>query len=470
MVPQPSAAGVEVVFDMTSAALPALGAPLPASGASKKKKKNMFLDFLRQLRTAISHIVDPHHAPMTGPAPGSPEHEEEQYNQLRAVAQLRDGGPIVSFAEYKRGKAGHKSHEMRLEKVRLTDTNGLIGKTHRNPVTGQVYLKEVESFRNFSLLDTWKRDHIVAHPDDHCMDTHLFVGKSLNYRTWIYHSKFRIASETFQIGGNAEAHLWEALAERCVDVNIPMGLWSPAMVYIPLCPFSLLADDQDLMIFTAVVAVFSLLLSQWTNDHIYYWYARLMQLPARLAYLIFTLARIQGGSIQMVGYLGCVFACLYDIFRGDVVMLGAMGHQAHYEVVKSLPNQVFVCLRQGNTERLMSGCGRVTGLPENLTGLKDPGDGSLCLLANVQGLLIELTPLDPLDREIFKEEHYQRGMDASQGFVKYYGLNILHEHAKTVDDLEKQKHAADPMLMLKKPAPKRVGGTVSGDMKVEDMP
>lgn len=33
MVPQPSAAGAEVVFDMTSAALPALGAALPASGA-----------------------------------------------------------------------------------------------------------------------------------------------------------------------------------------------------------------------------------------------------------------------------------------------------------------------------------------------------------------------------------------------------------------------------------------------------
>merc|ERR1712224_1196876 len=49
------------------------------------------------------------------------------------------------------------SSQMVLEKLKLSDVNGLVGKCQRNPFTSACYLKEVESWRDFNLVDFGRR-------------------------------------------------------------------------------------------------------------------------------------------------------------------------------------------------------------------------------------------------------------------------------------------------------------------------
>lgn len=362
--------------------------------------------------------------------------------------------------------------EMKLERIKIFDINGLVGKSHRSPVTGEVYLKEIESWRDFTLLDLWKRDKIMGTPEDHCNDPHLYLVRTLNMRTWIYHSKFRSALAKYQIGTGGESFLWEAIAERCVDVNINTGLWSPTMVYAPLVPFTLLADDNTVFFFALFCLFQSMIISVFSNNHTFYFYSRPIMLPARFVFLVLTLTRITGGSIQLIGYLGTLGAILYDLIKGDLAQAGSMGYHCNYEVLRTLPNQVFVCQRIGNqTTKTNEGPAR-RPLPENLTGIKDNGGGSLCLIANVQGLLMELIPVDEQDAESFKEEHLRRGADRTIGPMRYLGLDILSKEVRSIADMDGMKDKNDPMKQLQGllKSSNRSGTPKPGDLKLEDMP
>merc|ERR1719352_2048423 len=99
-----------------------------------------------------------------------------------------------------------------------------------------------------------------------------------------------------------EAFLTEALNERCVDMPGNGGLWSPVMVYFPLIPLTLLANDFVVFTLAAFVNLFTLLVSIFANTHRFYFWGRIISLPVRLVFLFVALARIQGGALQSLGY------------------------------------------------------------------------------------------------------------------------------------------------------------------------
>jgi hypothetical protein len=348
------------------------------------------------------------------------------------------------------------SHSQIIERVKLYDVNGLVGRSHRSPITGQVYLKEVESWRDFHLVDLWTRKKLVALPNEHAADTSLYKPRPLQMRTWIYHCKFRKAFEQFQIGLNTEAFLFEALHMRCVDIPISAGLWSPAMVYAPLVPFTLLTDDSGVFIFAAIVFLIVLVVSVATNHNRFYFWTRPMTVLARLIFLVFVCTRIQGGALQLLGYLATVFAVLGDLIRGDFAVLSNMQCYCHYEIIRTLPNQIFVCWRVGD-HSVMQKEGERALIPEGVTGIQDPGDGTLCLIANIQGLLMELIPMDKdADATMFNEEHNIRTSEPSLGRLTYFGVDLFSPATKNVSELDLMRQ------MSRTPTPKKPGSSSLG--------
>lgn len=382
------------------------------------KKKHVVMDFLGQLEKALLQ--------MAGMGRSQPDDHDSDVG-----AGSDDCHPREFMSSNDPGKFGN---DQTIQRLKIPDVNGLLGRSYRNPITGQVCLKEVESWRDFSLVDAWTHQILIATPAEHAENPYLFRPRPLNMRTFLYHSKFRQAKAEFRIGGMEEAFVTEALNERCVDMPGTGGLWSPVMVYFPLIPLTLLADDFVVFALAAFVNLFTLLVSISTSTHRFYFWGRLISLPARLVFLFVALARIQGGGLQLLGYAITVIGALVDIGFGDLQLLLRMKHQCSYQITKTLPNQVFVCSRTGHADATLEDDRKP--LPEKLTGVKDSGDGMVRLIANVQGLLVELVPVQAkVDGEMFAVEHEQRAQFPHLGNLKFLGLDLLSPEFKTVQDM-----------------------------------
>jgi len=441
--------------------------------------RNPVTDFARRAKLAISAVIDRKHgngeegseAAEPPKAPGARRRGTEIQAELQKE-QMASSRMLESsnFAHNELGQMIDLNNTMVLERVKLLDVNGLQGRCYRSAMTGETYLKEVELWRDFHLVDLWSRQKIIEVPEEHTNDPHLFSPRPLNMRTWVYHCKFREAFEKFQIGLQTEAFLYEALNERCVDIPISSGLWCPAMVYAPLVPLTLLADDTTVTIVALFIFFLSLIVSVMTNNHHFFFYARPILLLPRFGFFVFTLIRINGGTFQIFGYVLTLFLVLFDLIRGDWNLFSSMRYHCSYEVVRTLPNQIFVCWRVGDHSLMASMSERrKKALPESLTGMKDAGDNTLCLIANIQGLLIELVPVCHEDAILFKGEHVDRSTEPWLGRVKFYGVDLFCKDTKNLAELLdplKNKHDKMMKAMRDKTPP---GGQKSADMVVEDI-
>lgn len=437
------------------------------------KHHHPLLDFLNQLKN-VGKVLgffggesDDAMEEKTGP--GSFEDKMDQH--------LEDHGRLLQIkdrvGDWNKKGMGRQAvgADMALERVRCFDVNGLVGRVTRSAVSGQTTIKDLESWRQFHLVDAWTRQKIVSFPDAHAGDPHLYLPRPLNMRTWLWHSKWRAAQESFQIGMGAEAFLWQALNERCVDTEAH-GMWSPAMMYAVLAPVTLLCSDSGIFMFAFFIFFESLLVSVALNTHKFYWWARPITFPSRLFFLIFILAKIGGTSTQLFGFAITLLAVLCDLLRGDLALVFNMRYNCSYDVVRQLPNQIFVCSRQGDI--YLSEERYKRPLSEKITGIKDPGNGSLCLIANVQGVLVELLPVHPDDdTDMFMEEHQQRSANIALGRIKFFGLDLLNRDCRSVQDMDKAEglNGMTPLQRLKAASSSRIGTAAStkGDMRVEDI-
>jgi hypothetical protein len=323
---------------------------------------------------------------------------------------------------------------MRLEKTKFNDVNGLLGRCHRNPISGKIYLKEVESSRDFHVVDLSQRPFIDGEPDMLAGDEHLYMPKPLNYRTWVYHNKFTCAWDGPGLGRSSEAFLFEALNERCIDFDISDGRWSSCMVLFPVVPITMISGDTLVLFVTTLLAFLCLAVAVITNRHNLYFWGRPLTIPVRLAYLVFVLVRLSNGSgLEILGYLAPLILMVIDFWLGDLSLLGSQRFTCRYDVIRTLPNQVFVCRRDGDNSRVRE---RKRTLSEAVTGGM-AGDSSLCIIANLQGLLMELSPVDrEQDGLTFSLEHSKRVADPAIGPVRYLGVDIFRHNLKTIADLD----------------------------------
>lgn len=338
--------------------------------------------------------------------------------------------------------------EMVLDKVEVSDIGGLLGHCQRSPVTGLIYLQEVEKCRDFTMVDLWTRDQIVGLPEELAKDRHLFWAVPLKRRTWIYHEIYRHSERRWSLGKKVDA-VKRALSEKCLDANMNNGDRSPVMWFAPTLPLMLLASDTLAFVLGFILLFLCHLISIVTNNHWTYWLTRTLSLPFRIGFVAVLFIRLNAAVsvdfLVICGFLAPILIFAGDIVMGDLQSLLCLKLTCSYKILRELPNQVFVCQRIGDNERAHGRVGDdvITrgnrhGLCEEITGVAYDTEGAskvkVTLIANVQGVLVELLPVDPaLDAQELRDE-LRRGVCQALGSTEMALLDALDDGEE--DDIE----------------------------------
>eukprot|EP00439_Symbiodinium_sp_Y106_P047800 s880_g6.t1 len=141
----------------------------------------------------------------------------------------------------------------------------------------------------------------------------------------------------------------------CIDAEISAGRWSPLVPLLPAAFCCALTCDE-LSVGTAVLLAW--LIQKVGNDlnkPERYKELRLWLLLPRLAWVGFLIFRAlswlpEAAILNIVGLAGTLLFCCIDFLYGDRESANKYRLNCSYEVVKVLPNRVFVCRRVGATD------------------------------------------------------------------------------------------------------------------------
>lgn len=343
-----------------------------------------------------------------------------------------------------------------IDRVPLEDLNGLIGKCYRSPITGSIYLKEADKWRDFTLVDLWTRDEIVGLADDIAKDIHILWPAPLKKRTWIYHAMVRHRQAQNSLS-TMDDTIQRALAAHINDDDhMSDGGWSPVVWFAPMLPVVLLASDRLTFLASAALLFICHAISIVTNTYKLWMWSRIFSLPFRLAYLGFVVWRLSKTNnlhvVRLIGFCVPIVGFVIDLVLADLCVLSTLRYRCTFKILRNLPNQVFVCQREGETERLLR------AYHERLTGHVQ--GGGICLIANVQGLLCELIPLDRIKDARRLENDNNLAISEARGRVhfafdaqatrlryqafrmKYYGQDVFNLTFNSVTTMETKRHQA----------------------------
>jgi len=315
-----------------------------------------------------------------------------------------------------------------LQRVDLTSPSGLMGAAARNPLTGRVYLHDMESWRDFFLIDLWRRHDLCGTPKQLGSDPYLFKPLVLNYRSWIYQGLIRqheIAEEedaaNFLPPKQTGPSHWvrKALSEPCVDASVPAGRYCTAMVLLPMLPFGLLSGEWYFIISLLFLTFFTLALSNFMNNPAWYRFDRLFTLPIRLGFCLYSVSLLfssnilgSGDFLKAIGLLLASGPLIYDLFSGDLSALICLPMNCTYEIVREIPGaNIFLTRRVGDAGA--RGHNHFSDLynrfivdherTELVSGF-NRWSHDYVLIAEVQGLLVELLPLYEEDWQNLHED------------------------------------------------------------------
>lgn len=211
-----------------------------------------------------------------------------------------------------------------------------------------------------------------------------------------------------------------------------------------------LIGDFTLMLLGLMAFLICLLVAVHSNNQKYYRAARLVTFPLRVSFFIGLFGNVsvssllgQGRIVGVLGFIITAFISLADFTFGDGVMFLCRSLECSYEVVRELPHNVWVCRRSG---------GQSTGgfsmqeakrdriqIDAGITGVAHwDADPEIVLLADVQGLLVELVRPGK-DEWRAQLETYRR----SGHPVRYVGQDCFSLTKQTLGDIE------DPTRRLK---------------------
>mmetsp|Transcript_38188 Transcript_38188/g.121635 ORF Transcript_38188/g.121635 Transcript_38188/m.121635 type:complete len:438 (+) Transcript_38188:150-1463(+) len=281
---------------------------------------------------------------------------------------------------------------MSFSHVPKQDGNTYMGTTQRSCITGEIFVASRYNWPSFDLADLFTREHIHGYLRQFLEDNYLFFPVPMPYRTWIYHEAF-LDNKVSSINGNPEhAMVQDVLGTRCIDVDVAAGRWSPIMCYAPMVLILCLTGDMVGVGVGIVLVLFLWFMSVNMNTPVLYCYLRIATLPMRLAF---------GGilGLQWASYSAfaqffaamVLLGILLDLIRGDLQELLCFRMNCSYEIVKALPERVFICRRHGasHLEHRFGWRGRVA---ESITGL-GAWNKDFYLIADINGMLAELRPV-----------------------------------------------------------------------------
>lgn len=314
------------------------------------------------------------------------------------------------------GKVGLKKMEEKqiggfpMSRREPKDLGGLMGRCVRSPITGEVHLKSSPSQQehgDFQVIDLFTRRRLGGGVEALSTDKYLFKPVPLLYRTWIYHFLYNAGKVvTGDSAMDQDAMVKHVLSYKCIDrPTVSAGRWSPSMVYVPLSLASTLTNDYALVGFTTFVLVILFGISYCMNTPDTYRYGRLGTTALRVIYLLGLLIWLGSSSfddgVAILGWLVVFGLCAADLFVGDVAMATCYWMHCQYDVVRCLPNRVFVCRRTGAAGTQLPGA-KTEKIDEKVTGM-GRWDPTYSLIMDLQGLLVELLPMTLLDWEALSD-------------------------------------------------------------------
>lgn len=336
---------------------------------------------------------------------------------------------------------------LRLKRLEVHAIGGLMGAALRSPITGQIRLRGgVGVHSDFSVVDLWTRDEVGGNPKSLSMDLYLFRPYPLLYRTWVYHWLFNsghVFGETSNSGAEADGMVRHVMSHPCIDIPDNCGRWSPAMSYALICMWASITGDWVFLAVSCLAFVMLAVLSTMMNNPFVYRYCRVASLPIRVGYLIFICLRARmNNPLSAVGFVFCLLGFICDLFFGDLATFLYYKYTCTYEIIRKLPNRVFVCRRHGAAELRRD-------LTEPLVDESISGVGmwelDMVLITDISGLLVELRPMT--------EAHWQSlttEFQATGKTMRYIGIDAYGSDRRSAYDF----FGNGPMTPSFPPSPK----------------
>jgi len=324
-----------------------------------------------------------------------------------------------------------------VERCRDKEMDSLMGKAFRNPLTGEVSLKDYGNFPDFVVADLWTRKKLSGEIGALTKDPYLLRVIPLQTRTWIYHHNFRGGRALSQSGGEEDAMIRSVLAMPCIDADVAGGRWSSVMFYAPMLIVMSLAKDVTAVVGGIVTIWLTLCLTCWMNTPEHYRLTRLATWPLRAAFLLWTIWRMgaakNGTAITAVGFIFALIFTVLEMCFGDCGALSAYRMHCSYEVLRQLPNRVFICCRQGaaHSQEIF---GERLPPDEKITGIAcDAWRSDFALIADVKGLVVELKPVL---QEDWNEAYQDKDRNGTE--IRYIGLDVFAPGTATIHALLRQ--------------------------------
>lgn len=215
----------------------------------------------------------------------------------------------------------------------------------------------------------------------------------------MYHESYR-HHKNIDASADDTGVIREILNFSAVDADLAAGRWSPLVALVPASFFCALTCDE-LSVGAAVVLTWIMQRAGMIlNSPERYKELRFWLLIPRLAWIAFVIWRAiswvpQAVPLNIIGLAGTLIFCMLDFYYGDKETMAKFRLSCQYEVIKVLPNRVFVCRRVGaaDLEQLFGSRGHVH---QNVTGIGQWGK-DMVLIAEIMGCIFELRPFNQKD-------------------------------------------------------------------------
>jgi hypothetical protein len=321
---------------------------------------------------------------------------------------------------------------IRFEKAPDPPVCCLMGKARRSAITGEVSLRRSTSMPDFTIVDLYERSRVEGSLEGSLSsfkeDKYLFKPIPLLYRTWFYHYYYLYDQSKLIQTADESATVKYVLGQRTIDANESAGRWSPLMCYVPMVFCTCLTGDM-LLVGPGVCAIIAIyMITVFSNIPQLYRFTRVILLPVRLLYILVIALRFQG--LDMIGVIGVILAgmmFLADLILGDLRCLFCYRLHCQYEVVQVLPQRIFVCKVKGASHMEEDGAERRI-VNEAVTGIGN-WEKNMALVADLYGILVELTPLNTDDWMRIYEEYTSQNSNLQVLPVCVYNEEKPTQHA-----------------------------------------
>lgn len=332
----------------------------------------------------------------------------------------------------------------------LMGPNGpsFIGKVFRDPMSAKVKLVyDGHNRYDFHAVDLWTRPTVEGSIEKLKKDRYLFKPIPMLYRTWMYHESYRHHKNIDATSEDAGV-IREILNFMCIDADLSAGRWSPLVALLP-ASFCCALTCDELSVGAAVVLTWIMQRAgMMLNSPERYKELRFWLLLPRLTWMAFVIWRAvswipDAVALNIIGLIGTLIFCLLDLFYGDKETFAKYRLSCSYEILKTLPNRVFVCRRVGaaDLEKLFGGRGHVH---QNVTGI-GAWARDMVVIAEIMGCIFELQPFSQKDWNLLIQQ--SRGDDNAR--LSVWGLDCYNRSCPTFLDLRRRQQVESAAFMSK---------------------